>query len=148
MGFKNLQKTIIQKTATGITKWIGSTTSVILHTLLFSLAFLIPYFGYIQLERMLLILTTIVSLEAIYLSIFIQMSLNMSKENIEIIQENIEEISDDIEELGEDIEELAEEMSEEVIEAHEEQDNDKMLKSIRATLFNIQRDIQLIKRKK
>jgi hypothetical protein len=146
MGFKDLQKTIIQKTATGITKWIGSTTSVVLHTILFSVSFLIPYMGYIPFEKMLLILTTIVSIEAIYLSIFIQMSLNMSKENIEIIQENIEEMSDDIEELGEDIEELAEEMSEDDTETVE-QDNDKMLKSIRATLFNIQRDIQLIKRK-
>jgi len=149
MGFKNLQKTIIQKGASKITNWIGSTTSVIIHTLLFIVSFTIPYLGYTTFERMLLVLTTIVSLEAIYLSIFIQMSLNTSKEKIEIIQDNIEEISDDIEELGDDLEELAEEMSEEEdVETTGDQDNDKILMAIRATLFHIQRDIELIKRRK
>src|SRR5580658_762558 len=85
------------------TKWIGSTTSLIVHTIFFVLSFALPLFGVISFERMLLVLTTIVSLEAIYLSIFIQMSVNKNNQSIEIIQEDIEELGEDIEELGEDI---------------------------------------------
>jgi septal ring factor EnvC (AmiA/AmiB activator) len=112
MGIKERQKIIMEKGASNITKWIGSTTSVSLHTILFILAFVIPYIGLVSFERMLLVLTTIVSLEAIYLSIFIQMSINMNNQNIELIQGDIEELGEDIEELGEDIEEIGEDIEE------------------------------------
>ena len=102
----------MEKGASNITKWVGSTMSVSLHTMLFAISFLLPAIGIVSFERMLLVLTTIVSLEAIYLSIFIQMSLNMNNQNIEIIQEDIEELGDEIEELGEDIEELGEDIEE------------------------------------
>ena len=109
----------MEKGASNITKWVGSTTSVALHTILFIISFLLPVLRVVTFERMLLFLTTIVSLEAIYLSIFIQMSLNMNNQNIENIQDDIEElgeeigeISEDIEELGEDIEELGEDIEE------------------------------------
>ena len=95
-----------------ITKWIGSTKSVILHTLFFVISFLLPNIGWVEFDRMLLILTTVVSLEAIYLSIFIQISLNLNSESIEIIQEDIQEIGEDLEELSDDIEELSEDIEE------------------------------------
>ncbi len=112
MGIKERQKIIMEKGASNITRWIGSTTSVTLHTILFISAFVIPYIGIVSFERMLLVLTTIVSLEAIYLSIFIQMSINMNNQNIELIQGDIEELGEDIEELGEDIEEIGEDIEE------------------------------------
>src|SRR5580704_15256911 len=112
MDIKERQKRIMEKGATNVTKWIGSTPSVLLHTVLFIISFILPYLGLVSFERMLLFLTTIVSLEAIYLSIFIQMSINMNNQNIEIIQEDIEELGEDIEELGEDIEELGEDIEE------------------------------------
>ncbi len=102
----------MEQGAANITKWVGSTTSVLLHTVLFVISFALPSLGIVSFERMLLFLTTIVSLEAIYLSIFIQMSINMNNQNIEIIQEDIEELGEDIEELGEDIEELGEDIEE------------------------------------
>ena len=103
---------MLEKGAANITKWVGSTTSVVLHTILFIVSFILPYLGLVSFERMLLFLTTIVSLEAIYLSIFIQMSINMNNQNIEIIQEDIEELGEDIEEISEDIEELGEDIEE------------------------------------
>ena len=112
MGLKERQKLIMEKGAANVTKWIGSTTSVVLHTILFVISFILPYLGVVSFERMLLFLTTIVSLEAIYLSIFIQMSINMNNQNIEIIQEDIEELGENIEELGDDIEELGEDIDE------------------------------------
>jgi len=164
------QKNIMEQWASNITKWIGSTPSVLLHTLLFIISFTLPYLGLVSFERMLLFLTTIVSLEAIYLSIFIQMSLNMNNQNIEIIQEDIEELGEDIEELGEDIEEIGEdieemgedieeiqkdvdEIQEDVVEiqgeASEEEETDKkeseILLSIQATLLHLQKEIEQLK---
>ena len=113
----------MEQWATNITKWVGSTTSVMLHTMLFITSFALPYFGIGSFERMLLFLTTIVSLEAIYLSIFIQMSLNLNNQNIEILQEDIEEIGEDLEEIGEDIEEIqkdVDEIQEDVVEIGED----------------------------
>jgi low affinity Fe/Cu permease len=99
------RKQIMRQSASSITKWIGSVTSVVLHTILFVVSFLLPYFGVITFDRMLSVVTNIVSLEAIYLSIFIQMSINLNNENIETLQEDIGEISENIEEILDDEEE-------------------------------------------
>jgi len=141
MGIKERQKIIMEKGASNITKWIGSTTSVSLHTILFILAFVIPYIGLVSFERMLLVLTTIVSLEAIYLSIFIQMSINMNNQNIELIQGDIEELGEDIEELGEDIEEIGEDI-EELGEDLEEIGED--IEEIQKDVDEIQEDVDEI----
>ena len=139
---------LIQLGASNITKWIGSTTSVIFHTLLFIVSFTLPYTGYVTYERMLLFLTTIVSLEAIYLSIFIQMSINMSHENIEVIHDNIEELGENIEELGENIEEIQEEMHEEDEEDTFIETEAKILQSIQESLNTLQRELELLKRRR
>jgi len=102
----------LEKIANGITWWIGSIPSLIAHTLFFTISFLLPALGIVEFDKMLLILTTVVSLEAIYLAIFIQMSVNKSHEKIEDIQEDIEEISEDIEDIQEDIEEISEDLEE------------------------------------
>lgn len=102
----------LEKIANGITWWIGSIPSLIAHTLFFLISFLLPALGIVEFDKMLLILTTVVSLEAIYLAIFIQMSVNKSHEKIEDIQEDIEDIQEDIEEISEDIEEISEDIEE------------------------------------
>jgi peptidoglycan hydrolase CwlO-like protein len=105
--------------ASRATTWIGSTASLVTHTVIFIGAFLLVLFG-IPFDRVLLVLTTAVSLEAIYLSIFIQISVNRHEsqlheisEDVEDIQEDIEEISDDVEDIQEDIEEIHDEIEEE-----------------------------------
>ncbi|WP_238584537.1 DUF1003 domain-containing protein [Chryseobacterium sp. Leaf180] len=102
----------LEKIADGITWWIGSIPSLIVHSLFFIVSFLLPALGIVEFDKMLLILTTVVSLEAIYLAIFIQMSVNKSHEKIEDIQEDIEDIQEDIEEISEDIEEISEDIEE------------------------------------
>ncbi len=131
----------MEKGAANITKWVGSTTSVVLHTILFIVSFILPYLGVVSFERMLLFLTTIVSLEAIYLSIFIQMSINMNNQNIEIIQEDIEELGEDIEEISEDIEEIGEDI-EELGEDIEEISED--IEEIQKDVDEIQKDVDEI----
>jgi TolA-binding protein len=107
-----------------ITSWVGSTASLVLHTLVFLGFFALVGLGILELETMLLILTTIVSLEAIYLAIFIQMTVNTNTESLREVEEDIDEIQEDMEEIGEDIDELqedVEEMSEDIEEMNEEE---------------------------
>ncbi|WP_346239513.1 DUF1003 domain-containing protein [Niabella insulamsoli] len=102
----------LEKIANTATRWIGSTASIVVHTLLFITAFALPPLHILSFDKMLLVLTTIVSLEAIYLAIFIQMSVNKNSEDIEEIQEDMEEIQEDIEEIQEDVEEMQEDVEE------------------------------------
>lgn len=98
--------------ALAVTRAVGSLESVILHTFLFVGSFLLVQFGVLPFERMLLILTTIVSLEAIYLSIFIQMTINYTTRTIENVEQDIEEIQEDIDEIQEDVDEIQEDVDE------------------------------------
>ena len=65
---------LLEEKAIKISSWIGSIQSLLLHTFIFVISFALVLFG-VAFERVLLTLTTILSLEAIYLSIFIQMSM-------------------------------------------------------------------------
>lgn len=85
---------------------IGSVISLIIHTIFFVFAWLFTDF---------LFLTTVVSLEAIYLSILIQMSVNFQSKKLQSIQEDMEEIQEDVEEIQEDVEEINEDEEDEDI---------------------------------
>lgn len=91
--------------------WIGSVSSLVVHTVLFLAAFTLGFMG-VAWDLVLLVLTTIVSLEAIYLAIFIQMSVNKAAQTIEDIEDDIDEIQEDIEEIAEDVEEIQEDVEE------------------------------------
>jgi low affinity Fe/Cu permease len=93
------------------TKWIGSPSSLIVHTVLFIAVFVCGFLGY-SWDTLLLILTTAVSLEAIYLAIFIQMSINKSTYSLKVVEENIDEIQEDIDEIQEDVDEIQEDVDE------------------------------------
>ncbi len=95
-----------------LTHWIGSPQSIILHTIFFVGIFFLRFFNFSS-SDVLLILTTIVSLEAIYLSIFIQMTVNRHTEELEEVSEDVEEIQKDVDEIQEDVEDIVEDMEEE-----------------------------------
>jgi septal ring factor EnvC (AmiA/AmiB activator) len=103
---KNLEDRLI-----AFTRWVGSTQSVLLHTLFFTIALSLPLFG-IDFQKVLLVVTTIVSLEAIYLSLFIQMSVNRTTEALAVVEHDIEELTEDVEEISEDVEEIGEDVEE------------------------------------
>lgn len=135
-----------------ITHWVGTTESIVVHTILFVGAFLLPHFGY-DFDKILLIVTTIVSLEAVYLAIFIQMTVNRSMEGIVEVEEDIGEIHEEVKELGTDVEEISkdvEEISEDVVEISEdidkiqEEDAEQETEEERTkiTLEKIETDIQ------
>ena len=131
MKFRELKtenSTLLDKMADSVISWIGSTASLVFHTLLFITSFLLPLFKVVEFEEMLLVLTTIVSLEAIYLSIFIQMSVNKSNKHIEVIKEDVNEIQEDIDEIQEDIDEIQEdidEIQEDIDEIADDEDEDE-----------------------
>lgn len=129
----------IKKPAQVATKWVGSTQSIVVHTLVFGASFAAAWTGFVDVDRMLLVLTTLVSLEAIYLAIFIQMTINEQAADIDEIQEDIEEIQEDVDEIQEDVEEIQEEGEEE--EALESADR-KALDEIRMGLSKLMKDIE------
>jgi uncharacterized protein YoxC len=90
---------------------VGSTQSLIVHTIGFVGIFSLRIFGF-STEAILLILTTLVSLEAIYLSIFIQITINQHSEDLEEVSEDIEELQENVEEISEDVEEIQKDVDE------------------------------------
>lgn len=170
-----MKKPIPEQTfAERISTSIGSTTSLIVHTIAFLVFFVLIGIGY-SAEQLLLILTTLVSLEAIYLAIFIQMSVNKNTASLEEVEEDLEELSDDIEEVTEsleDVEEDLEEISEDIediqegideieedieeieedIEEDNKQDatdqekNDKKFQDIQETLESILKELKGLKK--
>lgn len=92
---------------------IGSMKSLVIHTILFLGSFLLYFLDY-NMDKVLLVLTTIVSLEAIYLSILIQMSVNIQSKITEKIQKDVEDIQENVEDIQENVEELQEDDEEDV----------------------------------
>lgn len=108
---KNEQLSRLERYALRFTKWMGSIQSIIVHTILFAVSFSLWFFG-VEFDSILLLLTTIVSLEAIYLSLFIQMTVNRNTQSLEEVEEDIDEIQKDIDEVQEDVGEIAEDVEE------------------------------------
>jgi peptidoglycan hydrolase CwlO-like protein len=135
------QRTVVDKIITGI----GSVTSLIVHTAIFILSFGLTVFGLVSLNLMLLVLTTVLSLEAIYLAIFIQMTVNRQgqelaevSEDVEDIQEDIEEISQDMDEIQKDVDEIqedVEDIQEDVEEISEETETEGSVEEKHAVLL-------------
>jgi peptidoglycan hydrolase CwlO-like protein len=105
-------KRSLEDTAVAITTWVGSIQSVIVHSLFFFFSFLAVMLGLISFDRMLLVLTTLVSLEAIYLSIFIQMSLNFARQSLKEVEQDVDEIQHDVDEIQEDVGEIQQDVDE------------------------------------
>jgi peptidoglycan hydrolase CwlO-like protein len=137
----------LENIALSITRSIGSIWSVIIHTIIFITSFSLVLFG-IPIDRVLLVLTTILSLEAIYLSIFIQMSVNYQgralasvEKEIDGIAEDVEDIQEDVEDIQENVEGIAEDV-EEIQEAHEVIQED--IEEIQKDVDEIQKDVDEI----
>jgi len=140
------------------TQWVGSKASVVAHSVFFIAMFSLYFFG-IAFDTILLVLTTLVSLEAIYLAIFIQMTVNQNTESLEEVEEDIEEIKVDVGEIQEDVEGIEKDIDviqEDVDEI--EKDTDTMqqkaekqkevdLDSIQATLKKLVEEVENLKGK-
>jgi biopolymer transport protein ExbB/TolQ len=133
----------------GVTTWIGSPASFVLHTLVFIGTGVVAALGLAPLAIVLLVLTTLVSLEAIYLSIFIQMTVNRHAKELEEVSEDIEDIQDDVEEISEDVEDIQEDIEEISEDEMEEQRKRAQAVTLETMAKDIQRllaDLEALKR--
>ena len=123
-------------------RWIGSPKSVVLHTLFFVIMLLLSFssFGF---DKITLVLTTIVSLEAIYLSIFIQMTVNKHGKELEEVSEDIDEIQEDIDEIQKDVDEIQED-----VEDIEEEKQKVTFEKIEKNLQDLISEISELKKQK
>ncbi len=101
----------LETLALSISNAFGSIWAVLIHTILFVSAFIFIATG-TDLNKVLLVLTTFVSLEAIYLSIFIKMSSNKQAKTLERVEKDMNAMVDDLEEMKKDVEEIREEVDE------------------------------------
>jgi biopolymer transport protein ExbB/TolQ len=151
----------LEALAHAATRHIGSPVSLVVHSLFFLGIFSLAFFGF-TFDQILLILTTLVSLEAIYLSIFIQMTVNRQEtqlaevsEDVEDISEDVEEISKDVEEISEDIDDIQEDVEElseaqegeEAAESAEEVAYSRKIERIEATLGKLVEEVQSLKKR-
>ena len=130
----------LEKFSFKATNWVGSIQSLIAHTIFFVGVFILGALGF-DWDRLLLVLTTAVSLEAIYLAIFIQMAVNRNTQSLEEVEQNIDEIQEDVGEIQEDvaaIEEDIDEIQEDVDEIQKDVDD------IEHDIDEIQEDVEEI----
>lgn len=140
----------IGKLSDKTTRWIGSPNSVTVHTIFFVTMIVLALTRH-DADKIMLTLTTIVSLEAIYLSIFIQMTVNKHSENLEEVSEDIEEIQENVEDIQEDVEDLGE-IEEEVameniVSLTKQQEEELYVKRIEQTLGELVREVNELKQR-
>jgi uncharacterized membrane protein len=129
----------LERVALRATRWIGSTNSILIHTAFFVSCFVLFFWG-VAIDKILLVVTTLVSLEAIYLSIFIQMSMNRQARRLHAVARDVEEIQEDVEEIQEDVENIEKE------ETIEEKQDSITLHHIEDTLEKLMSEISELKK--
>jgi peptidoglycan hydrolase CwlO-like protein len=95
-----------------ITTWVGSVSSLVLHTFVFIAFFAASAAHLLSWDSMFLTLTTVVSLEAIYLAIFIQMTVNRQGASLREVEKDVDEIQKDVDEIQEDVGDIQEDIQE------------------------------------
>ena len=126
----NQHLTKLEKMSVKLTNWVGTPQSIIAHSIFFVASLSLAFLG-VDLDKILLVLTTVVSLEAIYLSLFIQMTVNRNTESLEDVEEDIEELQENVEEISEDIDDIQE----------EDKRDDAQDQQTKITLKNIEDDL-------
>ncbi len=126
---KSKKTKTITRISEEFTHWVGTPSSISLHTVLFVSFFALVLLGW-DLQEMLLVLTTILSIEAIYLALFIQMTVNRASESMDDVEKDIETIQEDDRKDDFNDAEIA-----------------KTLQKIQTTLNRLQKDLDLLKKK-
>lgn len=134
--------TALERISIRVTRWVGSVSSILVHTALFIISFILYFFG-VNIDKILLVVTTIVSLEAIYLAIFIQMSVNRQNRRLRKVAHDIDEIQEDVEGIEKDIDEIQEDIEE---DEKEEAEEEKMMGRIEDTLGKLAQEVIELKK--
>jgi len=124
---------------------IGSLRSLLIHSVLFVSAFCLYFVG-VNMNDILNVVTNIVSLEAIYLSIIIQMSVNFQSKQLELVAADVEDLQEDVEDIQSNVEDIQENVEE--MQEDDDEDDDEDLKEIRDTLNKLMKEVIELKNKK
>ena len=110
--YTDMRNNPIDRLSDQVTTWVGSTASLLLHTLFFVCTFLLHWLFHFSFDSILLVLTTAVSLEAIYLAIFIQRAVNQQALRLDDVEESLDEVEDSIDEVEDALDDVEESISE------------------------------------
>src|SRR3989344_5040431 len=130
---------MLERISFKVINWIGTPQSLLVHTLIFLTIPAIGFFGFDE-RTILLGFTTWLSIEAIYLAIFIQMTVNRTTRSLEEVGEDIEGIQEDVEELSEDIDQIQED------EQLEEEDVEQSLDNLESQVQKVLADLEHLKK--
>lgn len=134
---------VLEYLSTNIPRLMGSMNSLIIHTILFILSYALIFMGFNE-DKIFDLLTNIVSLEAIYLSIFLLMSGNLQLKKLHDVATNVKEIQEDVDEIQDDIDEIQEDID----EIQEDQEDDEILNKIDSTLNVLIKEVAELKKRK
>lgn len=98
--------------AKAVTQWIGTPQSIVAHTIFFTIMLLWCAFDPSRRDHILLVLTTIVSLEAIYQMLFLQLTVNLQGRELTQVKSAMEEVHETVEEMQETVGEVQETVGE------------------------------------
>ncbi len=132
---KKIPSNFLDRVSQKATYHIGTNRSILIHTVLFVGIFSLRFFGS-STEEILLILTTAVSLEAIYLAIFIQMTVNRTTESLAGVERDIDDIQENIDDIQEDVSE----------DTTDDVDMVSVLKDMELRLQDLQKDIATLQK--
>lgn len=144
---KNLKKeNVLEKISFKVIGWIGTPKSLVVHSLFFVAIPALSLFG-LDLRINLLILTTWLSIEAIYLAILIQMTINHTTTKLEGVEEDIEDIQEDVQGLEGNVEEISEDIDKiQVEDQNEEENTEETLDNIEDQMKKIIESLESLKR--
>jgi peptidoglycan hydrolase CwlO-like protein len=142
---KNTTTNSLENFSLKTTQLIGTSGSIALHSLLFIGIFILYFFG-ISIDKILLILTTAVSLEAIYLSIFIQLTINHNTASLKEVEKDVDEIQEDVDEIQKDVDEIQEDEQKEAEVAHHVVKTQELIGGIEMRLQQIMKELQVLKK--
>ena len=124
----------LEKISDKVINSIGTPMSIVIHTFFFVGIFMLELIGF-RVDQILLVLTTAVSLEAIYLAIFIQMSVNKTSKSLASVEKDIDEIQEDVDDIQGDVEDLGSDEENEMIKTI--QDIEKRLTLLHKEIITI-----------
>ncbi|OGD01672.1 hypothetical protein A2354_01105 [Candidatus Amesbacteria bacterium RIFOXYB1_FULL_47_12] len=127
----------LEKLSHQLTAWMGTPASLVIHTLVFTAAFLLMLTG-IRIDQILLTLTTFLSVEAIYLALFIQMTVNRQAASLSEVEEDIEEVQEDVEDISEDIDKI------QAADTADDQKDQQLILHTQLTLQSIENQLNVV----
>lgn len=147
---KKKRASVLELLSQHMTTAVGTTNSLIVHTILFVGIFSLRFIG-VSIDQILLILTTAVSLEAIYLAIFIQMTVNRTTKSLAGVEEDIDDIQENVDDLQEDVDSLESNVKD-ISEDYMDDDSHEQrivfaLQNIEKSLHSLESEVLALKKK-